>query len=135
MNLPPPFKIKMVESISLVSREEREAELEKARYNVFQIPSRCVYIDLLTDSGTGAMSDRQWSAMFLGDESYAGARSFENLQKTVRDILGHDCVIPTPPGPGGGERLFFQRGKRSGCGHSQQYALRYDQGQHRTTRG
>ena len=96
----------MVESISLASRKERKAELERAKSNVFQISSRYVYIDLLTDSGTGAMSDRQWSAMLLGDESYAGARSFDNLQKAVQDLLGHECVIPTHQGRGA-ENVFF----------------------------
>ena len=106
MNLPAPFKIKMVERICLPRAKAREEQLRAARFNVFQIPSRYVYIDLLTDSGTGAMSDRQWSAMLVGDESYAGARSFENLQKTLRDALGHECVIPTHQGRGA-ENVFF----------------------------
>ncbi len=103
---PPPFKIKMVEHITLSPIEKREHVLKKAYFNVFQIPSEDVYIDLLTDSGTSAMSDRQWSAMFLGDESYAGSKSFYKFQETVQEIFGHTYVIPTHQGRGA-ENIFF----------------------------
>ena len=104
--LPPPFKIKMVEQITLSSLEKREACLKKAYFNVFQIPSKDVYIDLLTDSGTSAMSDKQWSALFLGDESYAGSKSFYKFQETVQELFGHTYVIPTHQGRGA-ENIFF----------------------------
>lgn len=104
--LPPPFKIKMVEKITIPSPETREANLIKAHFNVFQIPAQDVYIDLLTDSGTSAMSDRQWSHLFLGDEAYAGGKSFFKFQKTVQTLLGHKYVIPAHQGRGA-ERVFF----------------------------
>ena len=103
---PPPFKIKMVEQITLPSLEKREDCLKKADFNVFNIPSKDVYIDLLTDSGTSAMSDKQWSAMLLGDESYAGSKSFYKLQKTVQELFGHTYIIPTHQGRGA-ENIFF----------------------------
>lgn len=104
--LPPPFKIKMVEQIALHPVEKRESHLKKAHFNLFQIPSEDVYIDLLTDSGTSAMSDRQWSAMLLGDEAYAGSKSFYKLQETVQELFGHTYVIPTHQGRGA-EHIFF----------------------------
>ena len=103
---PPPFKIKMVEQITLPPLEKRETRLKQAHFNVFSIPSEDVYIDLLTDSGTSAMSDRQWSAMFLGDEAYAGSKSFYRLQKTVQELFGHTYIIPTHQGRGA-ENIFF----------------------------
>ena len=96
----------MVEHITLPSLEKRESSLKKAYFNVFQIPSEDVYIDFLTDSGTSAMSDRQWSAMFLGDESYAGSKSFYKLQETVQELFGHTYVIPTHQGRGAEDILF-----------------------------
>ena len=82
------WKIKMVEPIKKSTREEREQWLEEAHNNIFMLKSDQVYIDLCTDSGTGAMSDRQWSAMMMGDESYAGARSFFHMKDTITAITG-----------------------------------------------
>lgn len=92
------WKIKMVEPIKKSTREQREQWLKDAHYNVFMLESEKIYIDCLTDSGTGAMSDRQWAAMMTGDESYAGARSFYELKDAIKDITGFDYVIPTHQG-------------------------------------
>ena len=89
------WKIKMVEPIKKTTRAEREKYLKEAHNNVFQLRAEHVYIDLLTDSGTGAMSDRQWSAMMLGDESYAGATSFFKMKEMITKITGFEYVIPT----------------------------------------
>ena len=89
------WKIKMVEPIRKSTRSEREKWLKAANYNVFQLNAEEVYIDLLTDSGTGAMSDRQWAGVMMGDESYAGATSFRNLQKAIEKITGFKYVVPT----------------------------------------
>ena len=100
------WKIKMVEPIRKSTREEREIWMKEAHYNVFQLKSEQVYIDLITDSGTGAMSDRQWAAMMLGDESYAGASSFYNLQEMIQRLTGFEYIIPTHQGRAAENVLF-----------------------------
>lgn len=101
-----PFKIKTVEPLGFTTREERERALRDADYNLFAIPADKVLIDLLTDSGTSAMSANQWSAMMRGDESYAGARSFYELERTVRDLTGLRFVMPVHQGRAA-ERVLF----------------------------
>lgn len=100
------WKIKMVEPMRKSTREEREQWLKEANYNVFQLKADQVYIDCLTDSGTGAMSDRQWAAMMMGDESYAGSHSFYELRDTITKITGFEWVIPTHQGRAA-ENVFF----------------------------
>lgn len=100
------WKIKMVEPIRKSTREEREKWLRSAHYNLFQLAAEHVYIDLITDSGTGAMSDRQWAAMMLGDESYAGASSFFNLKNKITELTGFEYVIPTHQGRAAENVLF-----------------------------
>jgi tryptophanase len=95
---PEPFRIKAIERIQLLAREERLKVIKEAGFNVFNIASENVYIDLLTDSGTGAMSDQQWGAMMQGDEAYAGARSFFRLKEAVEAIFGFDYFVPTHQG-------------------------------------
>ena len=96
----------MVEPIVKSTREQREQWLKEAHYNVFQLKAEQVYIDLLTDSGTGAMSDRQWAQMMLGDESYAGATSFFHLKDMIKNLMGFDYVIPTHQGRAAENVLF-----------------------------
>jgi tryptophanase len=93
-----PFRIKMTEALPLTTREEREKRLASAHNNVFLLAAEDVTIDLLTDSGTGAMSDRQWAALMLGDESYAGSASWRRFDNTVRDITGFKHIFPTHQG-------------------------------------
>lgn len=100
------WKIKMVEPIRKSTREERENWIKEAHYNVFQLTADKVYIDLLTDSGTGSMSDRQWAAMMVGDESYAGASSFINLKNAITNITGFEYIIPTHQGRAAENVLF-----------------------------
>ncbi len=93
-----PFKIKSIESIPFLSYSERLEWLEKAKFNLFNIPARAVTFDLLTDSGTSAMSNRQWAALMLGDESYAGAESFYNFENAIKEVTGFTNIIPTHQG-------------------------------------
>lgn len=100
------FKIKMVEPIHRSTREEREKWIKEAHYNVFQLKAQEVYIDLLTDSGTGAMSDRQWAGIMMGDESYAGATSFFKMKDMITKLTGFEYVLPTHQGRAAENVLF-----------------------------
>ena len=108
-----PFKIKVVEPIRRTTREERDGYLRQSGYNLFHVPADSVYVDLLTDSGTAAMSDNQWAGMMLGDESYAGSKNYYHFEDAVRSIFGYKHVIPTHQGRMA-ENLLFSTVVKSG---------------------
>src|SRR3954465_4475644 len=102
-----PFKIKMVEPIRLTTPEHRDATLRRVHYNLFQVPAEDVIIDLLTDSGTSAMSSEQWAGMIRGDEAYAGGRSWYRFEAVLRDLTGMAHILPTHQGRAS-ERILFE---------------------------
>jgi tryptophanase len=101
-----PWRIKMIEQVKMLTKQERTKKITEAGYNLFNIAAEDVYIDLLTDSGTGAMSDKQWSALMLGDESYAGSKSFHKMKNTITELTGFPYVLPTHQGRAAENVLF-----------------------------
>src|SRR5690606_41627865 len=101
-----PFKVKMVEEIYVSTREEREKWIAEEGYNLFNLASERVFIDLLTDSGTGSMSDKQWAEIMMGDESYAGSKSYLKLRDVVQNTLGFPYFLPTHQGRAAENVLF-----------------------------
>ncbi len=121
-----PWRIKMVEPLKILTREEREKKIKAAQYNLFNLNAEDVYIDLLTDSGTGAMSDLQWSALMRGDESYAGSRSFLRMKDTIVSLTGLPYVIPTHQG--GLQKMCLLGNDQKRPHHSRKFPFRYHQG-------
>ncbi|HEV7518799.1 MAG TPA: beta-eliminating lyase-related protein, partial [Thermoanaerobaculia bacterium] len=96
--LPEPWRVKVIEPIRLPSRAERETRLAEAGYNLFKVPSEAVFIDLFTDSGTSAMSDRQWAGLMQGDEAYAGSRNYFHFERTIQEVFGFPYLLPVHQG-------------------------------------
>ena len=107
-----PFRIKVVEPVKLLDRAKRDHMIREAGFNVFKLPAESIFIDLLTDSGTSAMSDNQWAGIMTGDESYAGCRNFYHLKETVKDIFGFDFILPTHQGRAAENILFHTMAKK-----------------------
>lgn len=104
--VPEPFRIKMVETIKMTTPEERAEKIKEANYNLFNLRGEDVYIDLLTDSGTNAMSQDQWAGVMKGDEAYAGASSYFRLINTAKDIFGYEYIQPVHQGRAAEKVLF-----------------------------